>query len=134
MNDDKEISKKPKNSQRKSFFEIFGIKNYKWSFLFLIHSLNICTIIFIYLFNYFLIFTLISDVSDHYFNKYVIEPISTEFESINQEMSVRLRAQEDILLESKMNNFKIYSEFYFSQDNESKKKYYHFHFYVSINK
>ena len=62
---------------------------------------------------------LINNVSDHYFNIFVIEPISNEFEQLNQEMSTRLRAQDDIILESKMNNFRIYSEFYFSENDQS---------------
>lgn len=103
-----------------NFFKIFEIENYRVSLLSLIHTINICTVIFIYLFNTFLINKLINEVSDHYFNKYIIEPISSEFESINQEMSTNLRVQEDIILESKMNNFKIYNEFYFSENDDCK--------------
>lgn len=122
MKEDTRTNNSKTEIKKKSFFEIFGIVNYKWSFLILIHSLNMCTIILIYLFNFFLINELINNVSDHYFNKFVIEPISTEFESLNQEMSTRLRAQEDILLESKMNNFKIYSQFYFQENDQGKNK------------
>ena len=113
------IKKKEEANKNKNFFKIFGITNYNWTFMILIHALNACTILLIFSINYLLITKLLNNSSDFYFNKFIIEPISLELEDLIQEMSIRLKAQEDILIESKMNNMKIFTEFYFSEESKS---------------
>lgn len=106
------------NEETKNFYKIFNIESYQYSLCFLIIIFNIYIIFATFAFNYYYISSIYTDVNELYFNKYLIEPISTEYENLNQEINIRLKTLDDVLLESKLENIRYLVE-EIIQDNNS---------------
>jgi len=103
--------------ENKNIFNFLAIDSYKNSLAWLINFFNILIIVSIFLFNYLLINSLFNNINDIYFNKNIIEPISNEYEILVQDIAIRLKALDDIFLESKQENLRIISDYIFNEEN-----------------
>ncbi len=102
---------------KNNIFRLLSIDSYSLSLKILINTFNILIILSIFFFNYILMNNLFQYINDIYFSKSIIEPISIEYELLIQQITIRLRALDDIVIESKLENGRIISEFIVENDN-----------------
>ena len=106
-----QINKEEEAISNKNIFKILSIDSYKLSLTWLINIFNVLIIFSIFVFNYILINDLSFKINNVYFNKNIIKPISNEYEVLIQEITIRLKALDDIVIESKQENLRLISEF-----------------------
>jgi hypothetical protein len=80
-------------------------------FLFLIFFIFV-----IFYSNFLIIKSLYDEINQNYLRQYVIEPLSNLNENFTKSAEIRLRIQEQIILESKMQNLKIMANFALSNN------------------
>lgn len=112
-----QINEEEEALTNKNIFKILSIDSFKLSLTWLINIFNILIIVSIFTFNYYLINNLFNNINYIYFNKNIIEPISNEYEVLIQEMTIRLKALDDIVIESKQENLRIISEYIFEESD-----------------
>lgn len=73
-------------------------------------------IIFIFWSNFLVMTYLYTTINDNYLSQYIILPMSNENENFTQTINIRIKTMEEIIMESKMINMEIMTQFVFNQD------------------
>jgi len=110
-----QLEKDEEAETNKNIFKILTIDSFKHSLTWLINIFNILIIVMIFVLNYLLIQNLFNNINNVYFNENIIEPISNEYEKLIQQMTIRLKGLDDIVIESKQENLRIIAEYIFEE-------------------
>ena len=92
-------------------YKSLELKSIKIVFMTIILAFLLLIISLIFLSNFIIIAKLVFDINNQYIYSYLTEPFSNLNENVTKAIDIRIITQQNIMLESKMQNMKIFTEF-----------------------